>query len=526
MTSKYSKCLLPLFLGAMAIVVLLSYLFFFREGYYSSFAIAYTSYDYPLITIELPNKKCELALRIGSRFPLFLRKETLNEIDKQPQGIAESHGINGINHEAPTYLITKLTVGDLELKNIVAYESDRDEYGILGKFLGGEFNLLVDFPHSRIIACDTFNKLKTKKLVDINWVRVPFEVGPIGIVFNVDTDFGMRKFAINTTSTLSHFRSSVIPSDQPAVSSSLILGGQKFGNLSFNAIDLPEGLNEIDGFIGMDFLKEHGIYFDYSHKIAYIEPLREYFERIPVTFNNCMNPIIDVSIQDRTYPFKLDLGISVPFSAREDILQNIYKDKYGTYKWYDFRGARYESPLYTIPEIKIGGLTFSRVLAKQDNEDFNINVTLKGPPLYSPGVIGLPILEKYNLFLDFSHAAVYASNDSLSLQKRGLLSQNLLAIPFTLHRDGIILSINTDVGTYRLILDTGATGTLIRAPHPTSTEQFRIMGHDFGKRSVMPFDLFPECTFDGLLGMDFLREYPLFIDYVNKIIFIDLQKND
>jgi hypothetical protein len=474
----------------------------------------------------LQNQSCALVVDIGSRFPLALRREMLNGIiDKQPLGTIIVHNINGQKCEVPTYLIPKLKVGNLTLKNVVSHESQEEDYDALGQFLGEEFNLLVDFPHSRIIACDTFAKLRAKKLVGKHWVRVPFEMHRSGIVFHVNTDFGTRRLVINTTSTLTLLGSSYIPNGKPFISSSFLLGGQQFGNVTFDPIDLPDGLREIDGFIGMDFLKEHAVYFDYVHKIAYVEPPKKYFERIPIIFGSRNNPIIDVSIEGNVYPLKFDLGSSFPFSLCENVLQKVYKTKYGSCKWYDFKGKQYESPTYTIPEIKIGNLTFSHVLANRDSEDFHANVSFDGPPLQFPGVIGLPILEKYNLFLDFPHAAIYASNDHLSLQQAGLLSKNLLAIPFTLHPDGIILNVETDAGSYRLMLDTGATFTVVRAPHPVVTAKFCIMGHDFGEHSVKVLDVSPQFDFDGALGMDFLREYPIFIDYPNKIVFIDLQKD-
>jgi hypothetical protein len=495
---------------------------YFSRGYYSFLPVTYSGYDYPLITAELQGRSCTLAVGIGSRFPLFLCQEMLDGIDKQSQGTAVWHNIKGQQREAPAYLIPRLKVGDLILKNVVAYQSEDRAQGTLGKLLGGEFNLLLDFPHSRIIACDTFSKLQAKKLVGEDWIRVPIETHRMGIIFHVDTDFGTRKLAINTTSTLNLLGSSFIPHGKPFVSSSFVLEGRQFGNVTFESMDLPEDLHMVDGFIGMDFLKEHAVYLDYIHKIAYIEPSRQYFERIPVTLDDRIDPIIDVSIQGNGYSFRLDLGSFVPFSLCEEILQNVCKTKRGISKWYDFRGKQYESPVYTIPEIKIGNLQFARPLVNQSNEDFQANVTLRGSPLDLPGVVGLPILEKYNLLLDFPHAAIYASNDHLSLQKAGLLSHNLLAIPFTIHSDGIFLSVETDTGTYRLMLDTGSTSTVIRAPHPVSTSRFCIMGHDFGERRIVAVDVSSQFNFDGYLGMDFLRERPIFIDYSNKLIFIDL----
>jgi hypothetical protein len=299
--------------------------------------------------------------------------------------------------------------------------------------------------------------------------------------------------------------------------------GQKFGNIEFHPIDLPKGLDTIDGFIGMDFLKKHAIYLDYRHKIAYVEPPESYFERIPITFASRGSPTIDVSIEDNTYPLELDLGSSFPFSLCEGALQNIRKISHGTVEWGDFRGQRYESPAYKISKIKIGNLTFDNMLIRQNREDFHINATLDNAPLQPTGIIGLPILEKYNLFLDFQHFAIYACSNYLTLQQAGLLSHNFLTLPFTLHRDGILLSVETDTGVYRLILDTGATHTAIRHPHPNSTMRFRLMGYDFGPRSIIPVDFSSQYDFDGCLGLDFLREYPIFIDYTNQQILLDLQ---
>lgn len=523
MNSKHLKYL-ALLLASIALCIGGLVWFFFSPGYYSSFAVTYDKYNSPLITAKLQGKSRELVVNIGSRFPLFLCKETLDEIDKQPQGTAEWHNLDGKKREAPSYLIPKVEAGDLILTNIVAYQSLEENYSSLGKFLGEEFNLLLDFPHSRIIACNTLSKLQAKKLAGKHWVRIPFEMNCGGIVLHADTDFGTQRLAVNTTCTLTHLRSSFMPSGQLSVISPFSLGGQSFGNVTFQSIDLPEGLSGIDGFIGMDFLKHHAIYFDYTHKIAYIEPLERYFECIPITFASRGSPTVDVSIEGNTYPLEIDLGSSFPFSLRQEVLQNIYKTSYGTAEWSDFRGERYASPAYTIPEIKIGNLTFADMMTKQNREDFHINVTLTAHPSQPVGAIGLPILEKYNLFLDFPHSNIYASNDHVPLQQAGLLSQQLLTIPFVLHHDGILLSVETDAGTYRLILDTGSTRTVIRAPHPSSTAQFRLMGHDFGERSIIPIDLSPEFNYDGYLGSDFLREYSLFIDYPNRCIFLDLQK--
>jgi hypothetical protein len=220
---------------------------------------------------------------------------------------------------------------------------------------------------------------------------------------------------------------------------------------------------------------------------------------------------------------EFDLGSPLSFSLSEEILKAIDKTEYGMLKWYDVVGNSYESSTYTVPEIKIGNLTFANVIVDQYSKEFQINSTLIGDPLQFDGVIGLSILKRYNLLLDFPHSAVYACKDLSLLQKFGLLSNHLLAAPFTLGPDGMVLNVETDTGIHRLMLDTGTTTLVIRAPHPSSTAKFSIMGHDFGKQLVISTDLCPQYKCDGLIGMDFFCEHRIFIDYAQKMIFIDLE---
>jgi hypothetical protein len=37
-------------------------------------------------------------------------------------------------------------------------------------------------------------------------------------------------------------------------------------------VDFTSQLSNIDGFLGVNFLKKHAIYIDCAHKVAYIEP--------------------------------------------------------------------------------------------------------------------------------------------------------------------------------------------------------------------------------------------------------------
>jgi hypothetical protein len=133
-------------------------------------------------------------------------------------------------------------------------------------------------------------------------------------------------------------------------------------------------------------------------------------------------------------------------------LDGIHKTHYGTASWGDYKGNTYTSPAYTIPLIKVSNLTFSDVIVNQNSQEFYANVNSQILPYHGIGVMGRPILEKYNLFLDFPHSAIYAANDYHRLQKAGLLSKHILKVPFILHPDGILLSVKTDAGEKSLFL--------------------------------------------------------------------------
>lgn len=491
------------------------------KDYFASFPVTYNQYDYPIVDVRIGEQTHALEVRIGSRFPLFLNTTTLEQIDKRPHECTQWQDMSGEQHEAPAYLIPKIKIGNLTVTDVVA--SQTLEENTLGKYLGADFNLFLDFPHSRIIASDSFSKLKAKGFVNDRWIQVPFETGRSGVIFQVKTDLGTRNLSLNTTATFSVLRSSLIPAGEKCISSKLSIGKREFGNISFQSLEFPEALHT-DGFIGMDFLKKFALYLDYANKIAYLEPTHIYFERFPITFSNFGIPIVNVNIQGEIYPLEIDLGSSFLFSLNPESLEKIKKHRYGTASWSDFKGNKYQSLAYAIPDIKLGNLSVLDALVSEDRKDFHINASLHGLPSKQIGSMGRPILEKYNLLLDFRNSTIYASNSHLDLQKAGLFSYNPLTIPFELHRDGILLCIETDRGNYRLILDTAATHTAIRSPYPNSTSKFKLMGHDFGKQSIIPIDLNPNLDYDGYLGMDFLREHPIFIDYTNKLIYLDLQK--
>ena len=99
----------------------------------------------------------------------------------------------------------------------------------------------------------------------------------------------------------------------------------------------------------------------------------------------------------------------------------------------------------------------------------------------------------------------------------------------------MLVQVETDVGKLNLAVDTGATATLIKPSlvknlplkkdkHGCSfciTSRFAFAERNFGQLDLYIYDLIPQFQeIDGFLGMDFLRNHVVYIDYKDKFIYI------
>ena len=489
-----------------------------------------------MVNMTIEGNHFPVEVNIGNRFPLFLASNELATLNKKYSHSTEWRNIHGHVHESPTYIIPKIKIGELTLYNIEAIGREAEplaEVNTLGKFFGENFNLLLDFPHSQIVICNTFLELQSKKLVEDNWIQVPFELGRLGIILNVDTDKGIKRLALSTTTTATVLKSPLPEGVSSIFSSRFTIGGEEFGKTELHYFEIAPILTEVDGFIGMDFLQKHPIYIDNVHKCVYIQPEPRYFTKIPIDFRSGI-PYITAHIENKAHSLKVNLGGDLLLTLHEQILNSLDKEKYGTYSWCDFSGERYHSPTYIIPKLDINELSLKNVLVNQDSELFHKNITFGKETFTEPGSIGRGLLEKFNLFLDFSNSAIYACNYFSQLQPLNIFEKKAQKIPFKLHRDGILLEIDTDYGQKKVILDTGASHTVLKSSlfnlsmkkeeispqlHYVISAKFSIQGIHFGETTIVLIPLCPECDFDGYLGMDFLKDKQIYIDYPKKELY-------
>lgn len=256
--------------------------------------------------------------------------------------------------------------------------------------------------------------------------------------------------------------------------------------------------------------------------------------KIPVRFSSQnTHPVIDIFIGSKCYASFLDLGSSFPLTIREEVFNQIKKKPYKTLEHMDFKGNIYYTPSYFIPRISIGSFVWKNILSKKQHFNWEDNVSLweEERSCFSPEnvflTLGLPILKKTNMLLDFPNQTLYFCNSIEILQKKALLSTNLIKIPFNFWNDLILIEAETSFGKQSFIFDTGASisilhmhdSNLIENYESTESLSFVLGSHDFGKKKLYKM----ETSFEkGFLGIDFIKKFPIYIDYRNKILYIDI----
>ncbi len=268
----------------------------------------------------------------------------------------------------------------------------------------------------------------------------------------------------------------------------------------------------------------------------------DYHEELSLNFTDSGLPCVDISVEGNICPVVIDLGSRLEMNLQSEVLQSLSKFPAGTEEWRNFRGIEFTRINYKIPEIKLGSLCFKNSIATEEllNEE-ECHIIWRDPSVEKKhrktvGSLGRKLFKSVNLLFDIRNSKMIATNDFNRLKNSGYDLKTYLEIPFVFHPKGIMLNIDADIGNLRLLLDTGTTSTVIHEylyPADTdkifdyrglpifSSEKFCIKDRDFG-----PIDLyFLKMTeklydIDGLLGMDFIKEHVIYVDFSKNKIYI------
>lgn len=276
---------------------------------------------------------------------------------------------------------------------------------------------------------------------------------------------------------------------------------------------------------------------------------QEHYEaRLPIDFApRSKQPRTEVFVGGKSYPFMIDLGSQSFLTMKQEVMEPLEKTMCRAITSTDMKGFEYNSFSYIIPEIKIRNINLKNVEVLMETPDFlQIGGIIFSPSkdpapesvLEKPGRIGRDLFVKFhsNIFMDFGSRMMYACCHLKDRIKDGYIPSKFTAAPFELNdREGIVLTVGTDFGLHRFMLDTGSTKCVIQPSIAKNQEcgewrpgvpQYHsnrsvIGGKDFGEIDFLLYELAPIFEgLDGVIGMDFMMKHVVYLDFDKKIAYI------
>ena len=265
---------------------------------------------------------------------------------------------------------------------------------------------------------------------------------------------------------------------------------------------------------------------------------REEYIEIPVLFRRNGNPCLKANIEGIDYLFAIDTGSDSICSIRKQTIDQIQKKKKcnGNWEWNDIKGNHYISSLFKLDLIRIGKLSISDVTVFEENADFLSNgCIIKASENPNPpddlvaGRVGSRAFRYIDYWLiDFQNSRIVASKSLEKLKEIAhIQTDNFTEVDIEEIFPFIVFQVDTSLGLRRLVLDTGASHTVLKTPsnsegnHTITSNKFIIGGHDFGPKECYLFNVSGTFdAFDGFIGREFLRKHSICFDFKNRKAYI------
>ena len=255
-----------------------------------------------------------------------------------------------------------------------------------------------------------------------------------------------------------------------------------------------------------------------------------------LTFDDKYNlPLIMINYQGEKIQMILDTGSNIALHLPMDLINKIPNKMENSEKIRstDLSGNVTELRSFIIDKLVLNSFTFNKVqvveykdwgLYISSDQTNNSEDTNEDKP-----VIGLGLFDDYVLTINYPESNITISDDIATN-----LTPQWIAIPFDLNGEGLVVNLSDGIKNYKMVLDTGATVSLIKQQSlsPKSItisdpeDDFKAISLDVNNvanDSVLPIiiDSFPnEFQADGLLGADFLSKNRVKIDFKNKQMWI------
>ena len=256
-----------------------------------------------------------------------------------------------------------------------------------------------------------------------------------------------------------------------------------------------------------------------------------------INFDDKYNlPLIMMDFQGEKITMTLDTGSKIALHLPMDLINKIPNKTENSEKIrsIDLSGGVTELKSFIVNKLELNSFTFNKV---QVVEYKDWGLVISSDPTIDDSedtdedkpVIGLGLFDGYVLTINYPESNITISDDTSTD-----LNPNWVAIPFDLNDEGLVVTLSDGIKNYKMVLDTGATVSLIKqqslSPESITIsdpeDNFKSISLDVNNvanDSVLPIiiDSFPnEFQSDGLLGADFLSKNRVKIDFKNKQMWI------
>lgn len=265
-----------------------------------------------------------------------------------------------------------------------------------------------------------------------------------------------------------------------------------------------------------------------------------YFLPVPITkFSSIQAPCLIVEIGDKTFTADLDLGFKGCALIQTNALNEIEgRSQISSTVKYSFKGKAYPKNIYKIPKMKIENMVFSDLYIEEEDGEMNkdmIFVRDGGEP--SPQeliTLGWELFGNVNLFMDLKNSRIAFCDSFSTLQEVGYPPDKFVKVPLVIDRGFVEVDAVTPSGAFRCMIDTGATFNFLNIENEegraleeifwdpksnTEFTSFKMGEKDFGPTSFHHLPIRFPIHVDAILGMEFLRNHLVFIDFQRKEIY-------
>lgn len=274
--------------------------------------------------------------------------------------------------------------------------------------------------------------------------------------------------------------------------------------------------------------------------------LAEAVIKIPFKLDESALPIFTLNINGQEGEFMLDTGSVFAFHFDPAFIRQVpwlkpLKDKVRTT---DLTGEVFLNDKFMFHHVSVNGMSFENVEG--------VSLSPWGLTLHPDGkrpesmVIGLGPFRQKVLMIDYPHRLFTVAN---RLEDFTIDRQQWLTLPLTITDEGIIIEVMKNNESFNMLLDTGATLSMLWSKRLNRTDnvfpckefiakmddegcqatQINIKQATSGKiniEAILVEDIDSQMVADGLLGTNFLQHHRVLIDFPAQQLLIRANEPD